>query len=211
MVDYEAEGKVMPDFNALDKSKQKELPVWAVRQQKVFTNWVNNKVSLSTARSRAAYDDRKVLQGSRAEPICVCLDLLIPMSAARAGKPCGSCNRQLQLCNVQHVQTFASREGHYTEHLCRTQDSILLNHTVLNCQYASLFTPLMLALCKRLSAHVRQSYCTFATQSPALLAADSITPNCSTICCHKATLLQVSTHAICALIYAPFFVATAGC
>jgi hypothetical protein len=119
-------------------------------------------------RSRAAYDNRKVLQGSRAEPICVCLDLLILSSAVRARMPCGSCNRQLQLCNVQHVQTFASREGDHTEHLCRTQDTILLSHTVLNCRYASLFTLLVLALCKRPSAHVRQSYCTFATQSPAL-------------------------------------------
>ncbi|KAG5181257.1 hypothetical protein JKP88DRAFT_346660 [Tribonema minus] len=46
MVDYEGEGKQMPDFNALDKLKNSELPPWAVRQQKVFTNWINNKVAI---------------------------------------------------------------------------------------------------------------------------------------------------------------------
>ena len=50
MVDYAGEGRVMPDFESLDKRgagkmpSAAELPVWAQRQQKVFTNWVNNKV-----------------------------------------------------------------------------------------------------------------------------------------------------------------------
>lgn len=50
MVDWEAEGKVMPDFDALEKKQgqgaqqEGDLPVWAARQQKVFTNWINNKV-----------------------------------------------------------------------------------------------------------------------------------------------------------------------
>jgi hypothetical protein len=44
MVDYAGEGKQMPDFQKLDKRNCSELPVWAVRQQQVFTKWINNKV-----------------------------------------------------------------------------------------------------------------------------------------------------------------------
>lgn len=50
MVDWEAEGKVMPDFAKLEGQKgmgpqqEGDLPLWAARQQKVFTNWINNKV-----------------------------------------------------------------------------------------------------------------------------------------------------------------------
>ena len=50
MVDWAGEGKVMPDFAKLEGKKRQgaqqegDLPVWAARQQKVFTNWINNKV-----------------------------------------------------------------------------------------------------------------------------------------------------------------------
>lgn len=50
MVDWAAEGKVMPDFAKLEERKgqgaqqEGDLPQWAARQQKVFTNWINNKV-----------------------------------------------------------------------------------------------------------------------------------------------------------------------
>lgn len=49
MVDWEAEGKVMPDFAKLENQQRQgaqregDLPQWAARQQKVFTNWINNK------------------------------------------------------------------------------------------------------------------------------------------------------------------------
>lgn len=49
MVDWEAEGKVMPDFAKLENQQRQgaqregDLPLWAARQQKVFTNWINNK------------------------------------------------------------------------------------------------------------------------------------------------------------------------
>jgi homoserine trans-succinylase len=122
MVDYEAEGKVMPDFNALDKSKQKELPVWAVRQQKVFTNWVNNKVSLSTVRTRAAYDDSKVLQGF-ARRACVS----VPRSAHT--DVCSACKRALQqlqtsATTLQPAACADIKFASCTEHLCRTQDTL---------------------------------------------------------------------------------------
>ena len=52
MVDWAAEGKVMPDFAKLENQMRRQgarhggdLPPWAARQQKVFTNWINNKVS----------------------------------------------------------------------------------------------------------------------------------------------------------------------
>lgn len=51
MVDWEGEGKVMPDFAKLEGKGGRgarhgdDLPQWAARQQKVFTNWINNKVS----------------------------------------------------------------------------------------------------------------------------------------------------------------------
>lgn len=50
MVDKTANGKVMPDFASLEKKPRKgaqkagDLPQWAALQQKVFTNWINNKV-----------------------------------------------------------------------------------------------------------------------------------------------------------------------
>lgn len=50
MVDQTANGKVMPDFASLEKKPRKgaqkagDLPQWAALQQKVFTNWINNKV-----------------------------------------------------------------------------------------------------------------------------------------------------------------------
>eukprot|EP00903_Cladosiphon_okamuranus_P014515 g13464.t1 len=49
-MDWEGEGKVMPDFDALENQQrlgaqqEGDLPLWAARQQKVFTNWINNKV-----------------------------------------------------------------------------------------------------------------------------------------------------------------------
>lgn len=49
-MDWEGEGKVMPDFAKLEGKKRAgsqqagDLPQWAARQQKVFTNWINNKV-----------------------------------------------------------------------------------------------------------------------------------------------------------------------
>mmetsp|Transcript_9444 Transcript_9444/g.14248 ORF Transcript_9444/g.14248 Transcript_9444/m.14248 type:complete len:1276 (+) Transcript_9444:142-3969(+) len=46
MVDYEGEGKTMPDFKALEKGGNHELPPWAIRQKKVFTSWINNKVKI---------------------------------------------------------------------------------------------------------------------------------------------------------------------
>lgn len=54
-MDWEGEGKVMPDFDKLEASKRAgsqqagDLPQWAARQQKVFTNWINNKVWSNTA------------------------------------------------------------------------------------------------------------------------------------------------------------------
>lgn len=50
-MDWEGEGKVMPDFDKLENQQrlgaqqEGDLPLWAARQQKVFTNWINNKVS----------------------------------------------------------------------------------------------------------------------------------------------------------------------
>lgn len=58
MVDWEAEGKVMPDFAKLEGKKGKgaqqegDLPLWAARQHKVFTNWINNKVSSANENAR---------------------------------------------------------------------------------------------------------------------------------------------------------------
>ncbi|CAM9631715.1 unnamed protein product [Choristocarpus tenellus] len=47
MVDWEGEGKVMPDFGKLERVQgDSDLPVWAARQKKVFTNWINNKASV---------------------------------------------------------------------------------------------------------------------------------------------------------------------
>jgi hypothetical protein len=45
MVDWEGEGKQMPDFRKIEVGQNVELPAWAARQQRVFTNWINNKVT----------------------------------------------------------------------------------------------------------------------------------------------------------------------
>ncbi|CAM9782219.1 unnamed protein product [Scytosiphon promiscuus] len=57
MVDWEGEGKVMPDFAKLENQQRQgaqqegDLPDWAARQQKVFTNWINNKASYAVRTS----------------------------------------------------------------------------------------------------------------------------------------------------------------
>ncbi|CAM9537578.1 unnamed protein product [Chrysoparadoxa australica] len=45
MVDWEGEGKAIPDFKKLEGNQDTNLPQWAQRQKKVFTNWINNKVA----------------------------------------------------------------------------------------------------------------------------------------------------------------------
>ncbi|CAM9262593.1 unnamed protein product [Phaeothamnion confervicola] len=45
MVDWAGEGKVMPDFRKIEAGQHAELPIWAMRQKKVFTNWLNNKLA----------------------------------------------------------------------------------------------------------------------------------------------------------------------
>lgn len=69
MVDWEAEGKVMPDFAKLENQQRQgaqqegDLPNWAARQQKVFTNWINNKARTGGGRGEGDREGRSVGQG----------------------------------------------------------------------------------------------------------------------------------------------------
>ncbi|CAM9705854.1 unnamed protein product [Discosporangium mesarthrocarpum] len=58
MVDWEGEGKVMPDFGKLEGTQRDgDLPAWAARQKKVFTNWINNKVALRQLEVQELFTD----------------------------------------------------------------------------------------------------------------------------------------------------------
>ena len=89
-MDWEGEGKVMPDFAALEKQQrlgaqqEGDLPLWAARQQKVFTNWINNKV-------------RAIVHAAVLSPVCLSA-CLSPYPRTSLACCCCCCGTQSGLC-----------------------------------------------------------------------------------------------------------------
>eukprot|EP00752_Nemacystus_decipiens_P011823 g10491.t1 len=106
-MDWEGEGKVMPDFAKLENQQrlgaqqEGDLPLWAARQQKVFTNWINNKVCdrpLSVCDLFVDLQDGTVLYGL--------LEVLSKQSLAVLGRVKPEKNKIKKIANMNIVWKY---------------------------------------------------------------------------------------------------------
>ncbi|CAN0350361.1 unnamed protein product [Ascophyllum nodosum] len=110
MVDWAAEGKVMPDFAKLENQMRRQgarhggdLPPWAARQQKVFTNWINNKIADRPLVVRDLFEDLQdgtVLHGL--------LEVLSKQSLGALGKVKPERNKIKKIANMNTVWKYLS-------------------------------------------------------------------------------------------------------
>lgn len=106
-MDWEGEGKIMPDFDKIERGhghdKVEELPDWARRQERVFTNWINNKVEPRNLRVTNLFQD--LTDGC---VLYALLEVLSKQSLAVLGKVRPEKNRIRKIDNMNIVWQYLS-------------------------------------------------------------------------------------------------------